>query len=193
MIPNALIPEFQWNMSKSRRRSNRVSWKANKIMILNDILWISKSNWKENFPARCVLVVFIRKWNFRANINPNFLVRDSHSTIWVNFEGVLLVVRGKFKNETVAIFYDVYGVSDPQNEQFSLLRLDSKSVYVLKQKRSVSWKKIREGGKWIISAPSDPKSSRARWNLFFAFAILKVIPNPNLKGHFASRPIFNTL
>jgi len=31
----------------------------------------------------------------------------------VNHEGVLAVVRGKVKNETVATFYDVYDVFDP--------------------------------------------------------------------------------
>ena len=36
-------------------------------------------------------------WNFRVHPTPSFLVRDSHAEIWVNLEGVLLVVREKFK------------------------------------------------------------------------------------------------
>ena len=32
----------------------------------------------------------------------------------MNLEGVLPVVRGKLKNETVATFYDVYDVSGPE-------------------------------------------------------------------------------
>ena len=35
------------------------------------------------------------------------------SDFFVNLEGVLPVVREKVKNKTVATFYDVYGVFDP--------------------------------------------------------------------------------
>ncbi len=45
-------------------------------------------------------------------------MRDSHAEISVNLEGVLPVVREKFKNETVATFYDVCGVVGSKNDQF---------------------------------------------------------------------------
>ena len=37
------------------------------------------------------------KWNFRVHLDPNFLVRESHSEISVNSGGVLPVVGEKFK------------------------------------------------------------------------------------------------
>ena len=40
----------------------------------------------------------------------------------MNLDLVLLVVREKSKNETVATFYDVCGVLGSKNDQFSLLR-----------------------------------------------------------------------
>ena len=43
---------------------------------------------------------------------------------FVILEGVLPVVGGKVKNETVATFYDVCGVFGSKNDQFSLLRSD---------------------------------------------------------------------
>ena len=56
--------------------------------------------------------------NFHANLDPNFRGRDSHSKNSVNSEGVLVVVRGKFRNEIVATFPDLYDVSDPNPGTF---------------------------------------------------------------------------
>ena len=134
------------SLSKSRRHSNRVWWKmvrkthwftksdeirANlgviligfrakltKKVILNHFSWFSKSIWKEDSPARFVFAIFTGKVNVYTNIDPNFHGRDSHSENCVNSEGVLVVVREKFKNETVATFSDVYGVSDPNSGPF---------------------------------------------------------------------------
>ena len=77
-------------------------------------------------------------WNFRVHPTPNFLVRDWHSGIPVNLEGVLPVVREKLKNETVATFYDVYEVFGSENNPFSLFRPEWKLFSFLKQK----WKRF---------------------------------------------------
>ena len=58
----------------------------------------SKVDLKGKFPCEMRFGDFRpEKWNFRVHPTPNFLVRDSHSEISVNLEGVLLVVRGKFR------------------------------------------------------------------------------------------------
>ena len=61
-------------------------------------------------------------------------MRDSHAEISVNLEGVLLVVREKFKNETVATFYDVCGVSGPKNNHFFTFAFGLKVIWVFKAK-----------------------------------------------------------
>ena len=73
----------------------------------------SKSIWKGNFPARCVFVVFIRKSEKSVFISPQKTRSRLSSDFFVNLEGVLPVVREKVKNKTVATFYDVYDVFDP--------------------------------------------------------------------------------
>ena len=65
-------------------------------------------------------------------------MRDSHAKISVNLEGVLPVVRERFKNETVATFYDVCGVSGSKNDQFSIFAFGLKVINLLKQK----WKRF---------------------------------------------------
>ena len=65
----------------------------------------SKVDLEGNFPCEMRFGSFHpEKWNFRVHLTPSFLVRDSHSEISVNLECVSLVVREKFRNETVAIF-----------------------------------------------------------------------------------------
>ena len=58
------------------------------------------------------------------NLDPNSLERDWASVNFVNLEGVLPLVRGKVKNETVATFYDVYDVFDPEFGHLSTFRPD---------------------------------------------------------------------
>ena len=61
-------------------------------------------------------------------------MRDSHAEISVNLEGVLPVVREKFKNETVATFYDVYGVFGPRNDPFFIFAFGLKVINLFKAK-----------------------------------------------------------
>ncbi len=62
-------------------------------------------------------------------------MRDSHAEIAVNLEGVLLVVREKFKNETVATFSDVCGVPGPKNDQFFIFAFGLKDVQRFKSQK----------------------------------------------------------
>ena len=71
---------------------------------------------------------------FPCSPHPKFLVRDSHSEIAVILEGVLLVVREKFKNETVATFYDVCGVFSPKNYHLFTFAFGLKVIQCFKAK-----------------------------------------------------------
>ena len=53
---------------------------------------------------------------------------------FVNLEGVLPVVRGKVKNETVATFYDVYDVFVPNSGHFPNLPSGLKVIKLFKAK-----------------------------------------------------------
>ena len=83
-----------------------------------------KSIWKGNSPARCVLVVFVRKCENSVFISPQKNKVENELRFFVNLEGVLPVVREKVKNETVATFHDVYGVFDPGFGYFPTFRPD---------------------------------------------------------------------
>ncbi len=111
-------------------------------MILSDILWISKSVWNENFPSRCVSVIFIRKsWIFVC-IPTQIFSCGIHIRFFSQFRRCF--TSGSWKgseNETVATFYDVCGVFGSKNDQFSLLRSDWKLFSILKQK----WKRFVKG------------------------------------------------
>ncbi len=61
-------------------------------------------------------------------------MRDSHAEIAVNLEGVLPVVRGNFKNETVAAFFDVCGGFGPKNDQFVTFAFGLKVIQRFKAK-----------------------------------------------------------
>ncbi len=61
-------------------------------------------------------------------------MRDSHAGISVNLEGVLPVVRERFKNETVATFYDVCGVFGSKNDQFFTFAFGLKVIQLFKAK-----------------------------------------------------------
>ena len=84
----------------------------------------SKSIWKGNFPARCVLVVFVRKCENSVFISPQKNKVEIELRFFVNLEGFLPVVREKVKNDSVATFYDVYDVFDPKFGPFSTFRPD---------------------------------------------------------------------
>ena len=59
---------------------------------------ISKVGLEGKFPCEMRFGDFHpEKWHFRLHLDAGFLVRDSHAGISVNLEGVLLVVREKFK------------------------------------------------------------------------------------------------
>ncbi len=53
----------------------------------------------------------------------------------MNLEGVLLVVREKFKNETVATFYDVCRVPGPKNDKFFTFAFGMKVDICFKAKK----------------------------------------------------------
>ena len=112
-----------------------------------------------------------KMWNFCVHPTPNFLERDWHPEILVNLDHVLLVVREKSKNETVATFYDVYGVFGSKMISFSLLRSDWKSFSFLKQK----WKRfVKENPpKWKMDhfcSISTQISSSEMKPVFWCFA-----------------------
>ena len=78
--------------------------KRTKMMFGRYFFRFSKSIWKGNFPARCVLVVFIRKCENSGFISPQKNKVEIELRFFVNLEGVLPVAREKVENETVATF-----------------------------------------------------------------------------------------
>ena len=60
----------------------------------------------------------------RSSSNPKKTRSRLSSDFFVNLEGVLPVVREKVENKSVATFYDVYDVFDPNFGPFSTFRPD---------------------------------------------------------------------
>ncbi len=108
-----------------------------------------------------------KKWNFRVHPTPNFLVRDSHAKISVNLEGALPVVREKFKNETVATFYDVCGVFGPKNDWFSTFAVGMKVIWVFKAKmeafRERKFGKVENVPFWLHLTPNFLERDETRF------------------------------
>ncbi len=85
-------------------------------------------------------------------------MRNSHSNISVNLEGVLPVVRERFQNEIVATFYDVCGVFGSKNDQFSTFAFGLKVIQLFKAKmeafRAREFGKVGNGSFWLHLTPN---------------------------------------
>ena len=132
-------------------------------------------------------------WNFCVHPTPNFLVRDWHSKISVNLEGVLPVVREKMKNGTVATFYDVYEVFGSENDQFFTFPSRMKVIQLFKAKmeafRERKSSKVENVPFWLHL---DPNFLERDENRFLTFCIPKPCANQCFWGHSVQRWFFNT-
>ena len=90
----------------------------------------------------------LKKWNFRVHPTPNFLVRDSHAKILVNLEGVLLVVREKFRKWNRRNLLRRVRSFRSQKWSVFIFAFGLKVINLFKAKTSsVWWKNLRKGGK----------------------------------------------
>ena len=129
----------------------------------------------------------LKMWNFRVHPTPNFLVRDLHPKILVNLDHVLLVVREKIENETVATFYDVCGVFGSRNDSFSIFSSRMKVINIFKaQKVTFREGKSQKVGNWPFWLHLDPNFLERDETRFLTFCIPKPCANQCFFGTFGS-------
>ena len=120
-------------------------------------------------------------------------MRNSHSKISVNLEGVLPVVREKFKNETVATFYDVCGVFGYKNDQLFTFAFGLKDINLFKGTmeafRERKSSKVENVPFWLHLTPNFLERDET---CFFTFSIPNLVPNQYFLVHFARGDLFNT-
>ena len=119
-------------------------------------------------------------------------MRDSHAKIPVNLEGVLPVVREKFKNETVATFYDVCGVFGSKNDQLFTFAFGLKVIQLFKAKmeafRARKFGKVENGPFWLHLTPNFLVRDETRFLRFQS----QNLAQTNAFGDILLDVIFNT-
>ena len=110
------------------------------------------------------MVVFVRKCENSVFISPQKNKVEIELRFFVNLEGVLPVVREKVKNKTVATFYDVYDVFDPDFGSFFNFLSGLKVIWLFKAKMGVfrerNREKVEKGPFFLIRQSSGNSPAR---------------------------------
>ena len=160
------------------------------MKFLSDILWLPKSIWRENLPARCVSVVFVRKMKLPCSSRPKFPRSRFTFGNFSNSRRCFTSCSWKFQRMEPSRPFSTCAEFPASRMIISTFALGLKVIQRFKAKMEVfrGRKSSKVGNGLFYSIWHQISSSEMK--PVFAFAIPNLVPNQCFLVHFARGDFF---